>query len=43
MLKHLWAQLYALCYFVMSSLWEVGIVPGVNPQGTHGPVGQIDI
>lgn len=43
MLKHFWALLQALCHSVMSSLWEVGTVPGVNPQGTHSPVGEIDL
>lgn len=41
MLKHFWALLSALCHFVMPSLWDTGMVPGVNPQGTLGPVGPV--
>lgn len=33
----------ALCHFIMPSLWDTGIVPGVDPQGIHGPVGKIDM
>lgn len=43
MLKHFWALLSALCHFVMPSLWGPGVAPGVNPQGTRGPVGEIDV
>ena len=32
------------CYLpIIFSLWEVGIVPGINPQATCGPVGEIDM